>query len=517
MSEDLALLTAATSARDRFLATVLDTVASLVLVLDPEGRIVLFNRECERVSGYGAAEVLGRHVFDVVIAPEDAEKVKGVFRRLRAGESNAYDNVWVRKDGTRREIAWSNTILGDADGKVLYVVPTGVDVTERRAAERRAKESEEQLAQAAKLEAIGRLAGGVAHDFNNLLVVILAQAGALKEAVSPPLRADVEEIEQAGRQAAALTHQLLAFGRRRVVCHAPLDVNATISDALKMLRRLVGEEVSIVARLAPDLGPVFADAGGLLQVLMNLVVNARDAMPQGGTVTIESVEVEGGTPASDPALPDGRFVRVSVRDTGQGMSPEVQRHLFEPFFTTKAEGRGTGLGLATTFGIVKQARGHVAVESVAGAGACFHVYLPRHAGTVEAARPAPDGPRPRGDGRAVLLVEDDATVLRVAARALEEQGYRVQATQDPTDALRIVVARGPAPDVLVTDLVMPHMSGRELAECVRATSPSTRIVFMSGYAGGALELECGDRALLLPKPFDRATLLDTVARALAAR
>jgi CheY-like chemotaxis protein len=292
-----------------------------------------------------------------------------------------------------------------------------------------------------------------------------------------------------------------------------LDVNELIAEELKMLRRLVGEDVAIEAKLAPDVGAVLADTGGLQQVLMNLVVNARDAMPDGGRITIESANVEGDA-AVDPALPQGRCVRIAVRDTGIGMSPEVQAHLFEPFFTTKGEGRGTGLGLATTFGIIKQAGGHVVVESAPGEGACFCVYLPRHSGApAHARRPAPS-PAAHGCGRSVLVVEDDPGVLRVAARALEQAGYRVEATQDPREALRIAAAQcDPSLDVLLTDVVMPGLGGAELAERIRGLCPTTKVVLMSGYAERHAEGFPRD-TLLLVKPFDRRTLLATIAEAL---
>ncbi|HEX9052958.1 MAG TPA: response regulator [Anaeromyxobacter sp.] len=506
---------------DRFLATILDTVGSLVLVLDREGRIVLFNRECERVSGYTFAELEGRHVWDVLLLPEDVARVKEVFGRLRAGESNAYDNVWVTKDGRRREIAWQNTILGDERGDVQFVVPTGVDVTERRVAERKLRETEARLAEAAKLEAIGRLAGGVAHDFNNLLVVILSQADAVLDALPPadPLRDDVEEIGQAARKAAALTQQLLAFGRRRAVRHVQLDLNAAVEDVSKILVRLVGEDVRISTRLAPDLGGVLADFGGVQQVLLNLVVNARDAMPSGGTVTIETENLDLEPASADEGLPAGRFVALCVTDTGAGMSAEVRKHLFEPFFTTKGEGCGTGLGLATVFGIVKQASGHVLVESEPGAGARFRILLPRHDARPEGPpASAPASTHRSGAGRSVLVVEDDPAVLRVAARALEADGYRVLATADPERALREVAEGRTRFDLVVTDVAMPRLGGKELAAEIHRATPRIPIVFMTGHADERLLREglLAEGVILVRKPFEPAALLQAVSRALAS-
>jgi PAS domain S-box-containing protein len=626
---------------EQFLQTILDTVASLVTVLDREGRIVLFNRACERVTGYTFEEVRGKHPWDMLLLPEDVEKVRGVFGKLRAGQSNSYDNCWRTKDGRVREIAWTNTILGDEDGNVRFVVPTGIDVTERRVAERRLVESEhlyrvlfssahdaiylcdggpangfrlleaneeasrrllytraeflergmldihppetwaacgdavarlradggvifetterrrdgtvvpvevsahlfdlqgkpvvlaisrdlserkrleEQLAQASKLEAIGRLSGGVAHDFNNLLVVILSGSNAIREALpdDSPLREDAEQILQAGRKAAALTQQLLAFGRKRVVRPVTLDLNSVIDEMARLLRRLVGEEVQVETRLAPAPCTVVADAAGIQQVIVNLAVNARDAMPRGGriTITTESAEISLAA-AGKMGIPPGRHVVLSVRDTGVGMSADVRQRIFEPFFTTKEEGRGTGLGLATVFGTIKQAGGHVVVESAPGAGACFKVYLPQRSDAPAAPVQAPRPARARGDGRTLLVVEDDPAVLGIVVRMLEDEGYRVLATGDPREAVKIAEMHGGRIDALLTDVIMPHLNGRELADRVRAARPGMGLVCMSGYTNDFIAksgfLEEG--LLFVDKPFSRDELLDKVAEAVSS-
>ncbi|GEJ58612.1 two-component system sensor histidine kinase NtrB [Anaeromyxobacter diazotrophicus] len=368
--------------RSGMLATVLATVDALVLAMDAEGRIQVFNGACERVSGYRFDEVRGRYAWDVVLRPADVEPVKGVFRRLSAGQRSTYENVWVAKDGTERLIAWSNAVQSDPDGRVRFVVATGIDVTELRQTERALAENErryrDQLTQAAKLEAIGRLAGGVAHDFNNLLTVILGCAGALCHELPAghPLREEAEEIAAAGGEAARLTRQLLEFARQRPVQPVPVVLNHTVEEMTGVLARLLGDELQLATALAPDLGRVVADPTSLRQVILNLVVNARDAMAGGaGTISIQTENAELG--ARDvPGVPAGRYALLSVRDTGCGMSAETRSHLFEPFFTTKPEGCGTGLGLATVFGAVKQAGGHVLVESAEGEGACFRIYLP---------------------------------------------------------------------------------------------------------------------------------------------
>ncbi len=508
--------------RDRFLATLLDTIASLVLILDREGRIVFFNRACERVTGYTFAEVKGRHPWTFLLRPEDVAAVQGVFGKLRAGQSTSYDNVWVTKEGRQREIAWTNTILGDAEGDVQWVVPTGIDITERRAAERHLVESErrmeEQQSQSNKLEAIGRLAGGVAHDFNNLLVVILSEADALRCALpeDDPLREGADQILQAGRKAASLTAQLLAFGRKRVVKPIALDLNAVVEEMRVMLQRLVGESVQLETRQAPVPCPVVADPAGLQQILMNLVVNARDAMPSGGTVTVatERLDFEDGA-APDACVTPGPYVRLTVQDTGLGMSDEVRRRIFEPFFTTKQEGHGTGLGLATVFGIVKQVGGHVLVRSAPGAGACFDVYLPE-GGEGAAPTSRASGAVPRGEGRTVLVVEDDPAVLGIAVRVLEDGGYRVLASGDPREALAQAGDHERPIDALLTDVIMPRLNGRELAERLRASRPTLGIVYMSGYTNDIIArsgvLEPG--LSLVGKPFSREDLLRAVGEAI---
>jgi len=378
--------------------------------------------------------------------------------------------------------------------------------------------AEEELARASRLDGIGRLAGGIAHDFNNLLVVVLGCVNVLKDALGPdhPMHQEVVEIDEAAHRAATLTRQLLAFGRRDVIQPVILDLNAAVSEANRMLQRLVGEDVTLQIRIAPEPAIVTADAARLQQVILNLVVNARDSMPPGGTVTIETHHSVIGT--GHPAVPAGEYVVLAIRDTGCGMSADVQHHLFEPFFTTKRKGQGTGLGLATVFGIVKQAGGHIEVESAVGDGSCFRVYLPRArrdaATEVHALTPVPHSPR----GETILLVEDEPAVLKRAAAILEHAGYRIVAANGPEQAV-ILHARCPSTfELLLTDVIMPGMSGPQLAKRLLAKSPELRVLFMSGYTdeyvsrnGTALE-----EVRIVEKPFDSGKLLAAVGDALAA-
>ncbi|HEY1186856.1 MAG TPA: ATP-binding protein [Gemmata sp.] len=342
---------------------------------------------------------------------------------------------------------------------------------------------ENQLIQAGKMEAVGQLAGGIAHDFNNLLTIINGYAEVLLGALPPGdrLREPVREIYRAGERSAELTQQLLAFSRRQVLAPRVLDLNAVVLGAASLLRRVIGEDVRLTTVLPPGAWAVRADPGQLEQVLMNLAVNARDAMPTGGHLTIETRNVEFG--AARPEGREGRFVETTVSDTGTGMTAEVRARIFEPFFTTKGSGKGTGLGLATVFGIVEQSGGHIDVDSAPGLGTAFKVYLPA---TNEKPADAPAGGGPvRGGAERVLLVEDQAEVRRFGALALRACGYAVTEAGGGRAALDQVEREGP-PDLLVTDVVMPEMGGRELAEALRTRCPGLRVLFVSGYTDDAV-------------------------------
>jgi signal transduction histidine kinase len=376
------------------------------------------------------------------------------------------------------------------------------------------KRLEQQLLEATRLDAIGRLAGGVAHDFNNLLVVILSSAHAILDAMPDdhPLREEAQQIADAGSGAALLTQQLLTYGRRGVVKPVPLDLNDTVATTSKLLGRLLGERIRIELRLASRIGSVLIDRGRMQQVVMNLAVNARDAMPGGGTVTIETARVE--LPGVHLGAPSRAFVVLRVKDTGCGMGPEVRAHLFQPFFTTKADGLGTGLGLATTHQIVSAAGGHIDVASEVGAGACFSVYLPCLA--AEAHHVAPQRPpAPSLSGLEVLLVEDEAAVLRATARMLESAGCHVFATRDPLEALRLIQGQPDRVELLVTDLVMPGLSGKELANALHVVRPELPVVFISGHEHDLLgtEGQLDASVHLVEKPFEAASLIATVAAA----
>jgi two-component system, cell cycle sensor histidine kinase and response regulator CckA len=390
------------------------------------------------------------------------------------------------------------------------------DVTARRTAEHALRESEDQLRQAQKMEAVGQLAGGIAHDFNNLLMAIMSNAelASLELPAGSSPAGHIDEIKSASRRARSLTQQLLAFSRKQMLQPRVLDMNTVVRDAEQILRRLIGENIAMNVLLEQRPARVRADQGQLAQVLMNLVVNARDAMPHGGTLTIETAnrDVGAGEAQIHRGLREGRYVAMSVRDTGIGMDEDTKARIFEPFFTTKPPGQGTGLGLSTAYGIVKQSGGYIAADSAVGDGSVFTVLMPQvnepAEPTVQSAPPELPANTLRGT---VLLVEDEASVREATKRMLRKFGFEVLEARNGQDALAIWDLKCDAVDVVLTDVVMPAMGGSELVKELRERKSDLRVVFMSGYTQGSLEFSSDDAATrFLPKPFTADQLVATL-------
>jgi signal transduction histidine kinase/CheY-like chemotaxis protein len=429
---------------------------------------------------------------------------------LRYGETT-YGFLSVSLDRTLGLDTEEDSLLGEVAGDVAYALH-GIERAEAmtRAEEDRDR-AEAQLRQSQKMEAVGRLAGGVAHDFNNILTVIITSCSFLEEGLkeSEPLLEDVRTIHASSQSAARLTRQLLAFSRRQVLEPRPLDLNALVADSEKMLNRLIGEDITIRVEAAPALGLVLVDPGQFEQVVINLAVNARDAMPDGGTLTITTanVELDEVFVSGHAGSSTGPHVRLAVTDTGMGMDAEILERVFEPFFTTKEMGKGTGLGLSTVYGIVKQSGGYITVDSAPGRGATFEIFLPRVASVAQPWQPPGDTGSSRGRGETILLVEDNDELRAVATRALKNLGYRVFGAAGLEEAGRIAATEGPI-HLLLTDVVMPGGSGRDVSTAVAAAHPAAKVLYMSGFTDEAIVhrgvLEPG--VAFLPKPFGRDAL-----------
>jgi len=361
---------------------------------------------------------------------------------------------------------------------------------QEKAARIERKRLEEQLLQAQKMEAVGRLAGGIAHDFNNLLTVITGYSQVLLDGMpaDDPMRIHVNQIRRAGERAASLTRQLLAFSRKQVLAPEVLDLNAVVANINKMLPRLIGEDIEVVTVACPDLGRVKADPGQIEQVIMNLAVNARDAMPEGGRLTIETanVDLDENYSGQHVVVLPGTYVMLAVSDVGTGMTPEIQSHIFEPFFTTKARGKGTGLGLATVYGIVKQSGGYVWVYSEPGKGTAFKIYLPRVAEALEEAKKSRGAVRAPGGAETILLVEDNEAVRRLVRSVLESRGYAPIEAGSGEEALSLAASLSEPIHILLTDVVMPRMSGPELATRMALVHPESKVIYMSGYTDSSV-------------------------------
>jgi len=490
-----------------------------IALLDRNGLVQVWNPAAERTYGWSASESLGR--INPMVGEADREEF---FRNIRTAMESGIEGAEARrrrKDGSPIDIAIWAAPVRDASGDPAGVIALTLDITERRRTEEALRRSQEQLRHAQKMEAVGRLAGGVAHDFNNLLTAISGFAELLRSQVRGESAAteSVSEIQRAVERAAALTRQLLTFSRQQALNPTVLDLNEIVGNMDRMLSRLVSPAVRVESHLAPDLGRVRADTSQLEQVISNLVVNANDAMGDGGRLTLATSNVDLPHPMVGPrsVVPSGRYVVLEVTDTGTGMDETVVSRLFDPFFTTKERGKGTGLGLSTVYGIVTQSGGHVHVESRVGAGSTFLVYLPR----VDDAAATADTTQPRAarapiDGAgAVLVVEDDQMLLSLVCGMLERSGYRVLSAVGAEPALEILNRPGNGIRILLTDVLMPNVSGPELAARAWTLHPDLPVVFMSGYADPAsFSAEVRERAAgFVAKPFQSETLARAIEEA----
>jgi len=484
---------------------------------DAAGKILDANPSFQKMLGYESpSELAGRH-FATLYA--DAQQWFELADYLGSGVPfNGLTGEWKRKDGTNTAIRVSGLCVPDGgDGTVFELFAE--DISERRVLE-------QQLRQSQKMEAVGRLAGGIAHDFNNLLMVISGYSEFLLERLGPDpaLRSPAQEIASAAERASSLTRQLLAFSRKQMLAPRILDLNAIVTENLKMLTRMIGEDIDLVMVPHANLGAIRADSGQIEQVIMNLAVNARDAMPSGGKLTIETTNVtldEEYARFHAPLRP-GDYVMLAISDTGAGMDAETQSHIFEPFFTTKGP-KGTGLGLSTVYGIIKQSGGYIWVYSELGKGTTFKVYLPRVPYPGERVAPAAAATavemhKPEPGTETILLVEDEANLRYLARQFLEKQGYRVIEAADGAVAMQIVVAHEGVIHLLLTDVIMPGMNGRELAQRVSEIRPNVKVLYMSGYTENVIghngTLDAGVR--LLQKPFNLRDLKDKVREVLDA-
>lgn len=509
------------------------------MVVHEQGRILAANSKLAEIFGYEPAEFIAKHISE--LAAQESQEL--ILKKMLMESPEPYEAVGLRKDRVvfpieinEKSITYEGRpakILAVRDTTeqkrakaaykqaVIYAHELRAEINERKRAEALRNELEQQFRQAQKMEAIGRLAGGVAHDFNNLLTAIMGY-GAMAMDTLPAdhsARADLEGIQKTAQRAANLTRQLLAFARRQIIEPRVLNLNDLILNVEKMLRRLISEDIKLSTVLGPDLEPIKADPGQLEQVLLNLAVNARDAMPQGGELVIETanVSLDQDYARRHAEVTPGEYVLLAVSDTGLGMTEEVKARLFEPFFTTKEVGKGTGLGLATCFGIVKQNGGHIRAYSELGLGTTFKIYLPQVEGTaVPLIRPEAVDTLTQGS-ETILLAEDEITVRDLAAQSLRQQGYTVLEAADGLDALDLA-RRQPKKEIhlLVTDMVMPRMGGADLAEQLRSLRPDLKVLFMSGYTDSTI-IRYGlpqTGTVFLQKPFSPQRLVQKVREVL---
>ncbi len=507
---------------------ILETLPDALIVADMSGSIRLLNRQAEAMFGYDAGELIGAQV--EVLVPEAVRAVHQAHRQAYFHDPRTrpmggdLDLAGRRKDGTEFPADISLSALQTPGGLLVSAVVRDVTDRVRALAEREELVGElrlAQLAQSQRIESLGQLTGGIAHDFNNLLAVILNYSSFVLEDIDDQdeIRASVKAIREAAQRAADLTRKLLIFGRRAIVTPQVMDLNILLSELETLLGRALGEHVDVQTRLEPGLWMIKADPGSLEQAVMNLAINARDAMPDGGVLTIETANVDlvENVPASLGDLQPGRYVRIRVGDTGVGMSDEAMSRAFEPFFTTKPMALASGLGLATVFGIITQAGGHVHLESAPGTGTVVDIYVPATDEEVATPIPAPRPGSEPGGGELILVVEDEDALRDIACRILRRNGYSVIAAAGGPEAMTLAEHHDGPIDLVLTDVVMPQMSGRTLAIALRELRPDIRILYMSGYPEDFISRELGDpRPVIVRKPFTEPALLEKLREMLDA-
>ncbi len=528
-AENVRLLSDARNQRQR-MADIIASVHGIVWESwgppdDPGQRTEFISSYVEPMLGYSVQQWLSTPGFWLsIVHPEDRDRVaREAAGFFASGEGGIHQFRLIAKDGRAVWIEAHATVIFDDKGNRAGMRGVMVDITASKEAERAKAHLEEQLRHAHKMESIGRLAGGVAHDFNNLLTTINGYAELMLQELEPgnPLRASLDEIRKAGDRAAELTHQLLAFSRRQMLQPRSLALNSLIREDTNLLKRLLGEDIELVAILDPELGRIKGDEGQIHQVILNIAINARDAMPQGGKLTLETqnVTIDEEYARAHPSLPRGSYVVLSLSDTGVGMDAETKSHIFEPFFTTKEKEKGTGLGLSMVYGIIEQSGGSIWVHSEPGQGTTFKIYLPRieeHVAEADEERAEPESPR---GSETVLVVEDDDMVRHLTCQVLRDHGYKLIEAANGGEALLASEKHQAQIPLMITDMVMPQMSGRELAARLRHQRPEMRVLYMSGYTDDAAvrrgPLEPG--MSFLQKPFTGRELAQTVRRLLDQR